>query len=169
MTVLKDPPMTVTRHPMFLESDPKMGGVPIDRLLAQRLRTSYAVLPHRELSRRFLSFLSIIPERPLVLSVEQTERLAAELDYALAGLIEGLDAPAEVRNNLRSFGVELRRHGLGRDDRPRLVGTMMAALVDVAGHRWRLETVVEWAEAVSVLFDAALGRLDSDPASNGMN
>ncbi len=156
--------MTVTRHPMFVKSDPRLGGLPMDRRLAERLRSSYRMLSRPELAGRFLEFLVQKTDCLPALAPEETSRLARRLDQALAGLIEGLDAPAKVRRNLRQFGVELRRHGFEPADRPNLVGIMMAALVDVAGRRWRLDTIREWAEAVTLLFDAALGHGGSHPA-----
>jgi hypothetical protein len=153
--------MTVTRHPMFVNADFELGGLPTDRPLAERLRASFELLPREALSERFLALLAMGSDKP-----PPATRLGFAIDQALAAMVAGSDAPIEARHKLRRLGVELRRHGVGPPDASRLIGTLMAALVDVAGHRWPMETIVEWAEAVTLLFEAALTKRATDSSTS---
>lgn len=138
---------------MLVNVDSGLGGLPSDRALADRLRASFELLPRAELLERFLKLLAIASGNPLP---PTAARLGIELDHAVVAMVAGLDAPIEARHRLCRLGVELRRNGYGPADAHRLAGTLMAALVDVAGHRWPMATIIEWGQAVTLLFESAL-------------
>lgn len=149
--------MTVTRHPMFVNGCSGLRSVPADQELVERLRETHGMLPPKTVSTRFAEFMSIGKHARAAGMIDNAKHIASELESVIAGLIAGPDAPCAHGRAVRRLGVSLRRYGMGPPDVPRLVGTLMAAMVDVAGHRWRMQTIVEWAQAVTLLFEASLG------------
>lgn len=147
--------MAITKHKSQLRMSAGRRNPPLQNGLAERLRETYRNLPHEAICERFVDMLA--NKRPAVCAptVSDRTRLVEEWKAALDGMIDGVHALAGDRWHLAQFANELRRHGLSANDRAQMIGTMMAALVCVAGRHWTLETPFEWSMAVTLLFNRA--------------